>query len=106
MEQYELTDAVGNLFTNDVIADIQIKHPTLINYKDQLLIPAEEMVTLTAVKFFLHQTKYDVDARALEVAYKMAEKVETQQEATASPESVGPRGTFTVRSRRGNSERR
>jgi hypothetical protein len=100
--KYQLTDTSGTVYTEDVEVHYQVNHPTLVKYTDQLLIPAENMVALLAVKFFLHQTKYDVDGRALNIEFNEAKRVETQQEGTASPEAISVGGSFGVRSRRNN----
>jgi len=102
LEQYKLMDYTGKEYTAGVVADYQTKHPTLISDTDQLFFPAEQTVTLLAVKFFLHQTKYDVDARQLMIDITDAKGRECNQEATASPEHVGPRASFALRSKRGN----
>jgi hypothetical protein len=106
LQRYQLSHSNGTLYTTDVEVHFQKRHPQLISYSDMLMIPAERMVTLGAVKFFLHQTKYDVDARELLKEYNDAKRVETQQEGTAVAEAVGPRKTFATRSRRNNSNLR
>lgn len=101
-KQFQLTDSVGKGFTAAVTAEYQRQHPPLSIYTDQLWIPAEFTVTLIAVKFFLHQTKYDVDARQLQIDITEARDRECNQEATAYPESINVKQTFSVRSGRGN----
>lgn len=102
LEQYKVTDYQGQPYTDDVQIKYQVKHPALVSNTDQLLIPARQTVVLTAVKFFLHQTKYDVDARQLSIDLAQARDRECNQQATASPESVGVKSTFSLRSKRGN----
>jgi hypothetical protein len=102
MSQYKLTDYTGTAYTQNVEIAYQTKHPALVGYNDQLFIPARQTVYLLAVSYFLHQTKYDVDARQLKLDIMEAKNRECNQEATASPEHVGPRSSFSVRDKRNN----
>jgi hypothetical protein len=64
-----LYDSLGNAYLGEVTIEYRQNHPQLVNDGDILLIPAPNTVTLEAVRFFLRQTKYDVDAERLERLY-------------------------------------
>jgi hypothetical protein len=85
-EQICLYDSLGNPYAQEVIIEYRQRHPRLINEADILLIPAPHTVALEAVRFFLRQTKYDVDAERLErLALKYSNLEGAKQPAKMEP---------------------
>lgn len=98
-KQYKIMYYNGEPYTSEVDVYYQMAHPALNDDEDLLLIPAEMLVTLYAVQFFLNQTKYDVDARSLELAINNAKRDELAQEPSVTHEVQRRDNLFQVRSR-------
>lgn len=79
-EQVRLYDSQGTVYQGEVIVEYRQYHPQLVQDKDILLIPAYNTVALETVRFFLRQTKYDVDADRLERQYLMYKESECSKQ--------------------------
>lgn len=99
-KQYKVLYHDGSPYTNDIDIHYQMAHPQFNDEDDLLLIPAEQLVTLYTVQFFLHQTKYDVDARALQIAIDEAKRDELAQEPSSTYAAQQKDNLFGVRSRK------
>jgi hypothetical protein len=106
LTKLKVTDWTGTPYTGDIKVHYYMKHPQLIDATDMLLIPAEDTVSLETVKFFLHQTKYDVDARNLEFDLRAARAREYAQQAVTTTESVVQDTSFSLHSRNNRRNRR
>lgn len=106
LQQYKVSDYRGEPIVADIEVHYRMKHPTLIDPSDMLLFDAEDTVSLEAVKFYLHQTKYDVDARALELDLRAARHTEVAQQAVKTTQSVNRDQTFTLHARNNRSHNR
>ena len=104
-KQYKVLYSNGTAYSEAIDVHYQMAHQNLIDTEDLLFIPAEQLVTLFAVQFFLHQTKYDVDARALQLAISDAKRDELAQEPSSSYQSQKHDNLFGVRSRTGRRQR-
>jgi len=68
-ESIVLYNSLGDIYTGDVTIEFKQAHPYLVSDRDILQIPAFNTTALETVRFFLRQTKYDVDADRLERQY-------------------------------------
>lgn len=79
-EQLQVYDTANQNYTGDITIEFRKKHPTMVADNDPLLIPAPRCVSTEAVKFFLRQTKYDVDADRVEREMTQYKAVEFEKQ--------------------------
>ena len=76
-EYWYLYEPDGTVYEGDVLWDFQIKHPAVVSGSDSpIAIPCRQSLMVLIMQWALRNSKYDVDARSLELDLQKALRLE------------------------------